>query len=133
MMRTFRYSLIAVAALAIFGGGYAAGQTTAANRFGQPKTILQVSIVKFRPGTSDAQQDEIIAGLKKMAGQIHGIKNIWTKVDRMEPADFDAGFVIEFVNRDAADAYAESPIHEAWSRQLQQIRYTSLSPQFTNP
>lgn len=133
MKRTFRYSLVAAAAIAIFGGGYAAGQTTAANRFGQPKTILQVSIVKFRPGVSDAQQDEIIAGLKKMAGQIHGIKNIWTKVDRMEPADFDAGFVIEFVSRDAADAYAESPIHEAWSRQLQQIRYTSLSPQFTNP
>jgi uncharacterized protein (DUF2164 family) len=133
MKRNLRCALIAVAAITIFGGGYAAGQTTAANRFGQPKTVLQVSIVKFRPGVSDAQQDEVIAGLKKMAGQIHGIKNIWTKVDRMEPGDFDAGFVIEFVSRDAADAYAESAIHEAWSRQLQQIRYTSLSPQFTNP
>jgi hypothetical protein len=40
--------------------------------------------------------------------------------------------VIEFADRDAADRYAESPIHEAWSRKLQAIRETSLSPQVTN-
>lgn len=131
MKRILRYVLMGVSALAIFGSGFAAGQT-APNRFGQPKTVLQISLVKFRAGTSDAQQDQMIAGLKKMAGQVPGIKNIWTKTARMQPTDWDCGFVIEFTSRDAADAYAESPIHEAWSRQLQQIRETSLSPQITN-
>jgi hypothetical protein len=51
----------------------------------------------------------------------------------MEPRDFDAAFVIEFVDRAAADRYAESPIHDAWSKQLQQIRLGSISPQITNP
>jgi Stress responsive A/B Barrel Domain len=131
MSRATRVWSLVLAVSGAFGCGYAAGQN-ATNHFGQPKTVLQISLIKFRPATSDAQQQEIIAGLKNMAGHIPGIKNIWTKTARMQPEDFDAGFVIEFINRDAADAYAESPIHEAWSRQLQQIRETSLSPQITN-
>jgi Stress responsive A/B Barrel Domain len=131
MTRKFQLTALALTAAIIFSTGYVAGQTTP-NHFGQPKTILAISLIKFRPGTSDAQQDEIIAGLKKMAAQIPGIKNVWTKPARMEPTNFDTGFVIEFINRDAADAYAESPIHDAWSRRLQQIRETSLSPQITN-
>ena len=134
-MRKLYIAGATLAVVAIFGGGYAAGQgaaTRPANRFGQPHTVLQVSIIKYRPGTTDAQKQEIVEGLKQMAGQIPGIKNIWTKAARIEPRDFDAEFVIEFVNRDAADNYAESPIHEAWSRKLQEIRYTSLSPQITN-
>jgi hypothetical protein len=131
MTRSLRIAAPILIAFTIFSTGYVAGQTSP-NHFGQPKTILAISLIKFRPGTSDAQQDEIIADLKKMASQIPGIKNIWTKPARMEPTNFDTGFVIEFINRDAADAYAESPIHDAWSRRLQQIRETSLSPQITN-
>ena len=118
-------------ALTLFAGGYAAGQGTA-NKFGQPHTVLQVSIIKYRPGTTDAQQEEIVQGLKQMAAQIPGIKNIWTKAAHLDPRNFDAEFVIEFVNRAAADNYAESPIHEAWSKKLQAIREASLSPQITN-
>jgi hypothetical protein len=131
MTRKLRITVLTLTAAILFSTGYVVGQT-APNRFGQPKTVLAISLIKFRPGTSDAQQDEMIAGLKKIASQIPGIKNIWTKTARMEPTNFDAGFVIEFINRDAADAYAESPIHDAWSRRLQQIRETSLSPQITN-
>ena len=117
-----------IAAL-LFFAGYAAGQ----NQFGQPKTVLQVSLIKFNPGVSDADGQKVIDGVRKMAAQIPGIKNIWLKAARMEPRDFDAAIVIEFVNRAAADRYAESPVHDAWSRQLQQIRLTSISPQITNP
>jgi len=125
----FRIASISLIAGALFFAGYAAGQ----NQFGQPRTVLQVSLIKFNPGVSDADGQKVIDGVKKMAAQIPGIKNIWLKADRMEPRDFDAAIVIEFVNRAAADRYAESPIHESWSRQLQQIRLTSISPQITNP
>src|SRR5579863_2858518 len=129
MNHRMRIALGTLIAALLFFAGYAAGQ----NQFGQPKTVLQVSLIKFNPGVSDADGQKVIDGVRKMAAQIPGIKNIWLKAARMEPRDFDAAIVIEFVNRAAADRYAESPIHESWSRQLQQIRLTSISPQITNP
>jgi hypothetical protein len=145
MNSRLRILLAAFAAVAIFAAGAAFGslrttqaaqaapaQTAPVNRFGQPKTILSISLLKFRPGVSDADKKAAINGVRTLAGQIPGIKNIWLKTSRMQPRDFDAAFVIEFVNRDAADNYAESPIHDAWSKKLQTIRETSLSPQVTN-
>jgi hypothetical protein len=129
MRRNPRILIGAILAGTLFFTGYAAGQ----NRFGQPKTILAISLIKFRPGVSDADGQKAIDGVKQMASQIPGIKNIWLKPARMEPRDFDAAFVIEFVDRAAADRYADSPIHEEWSKQLQLIRLTSISPQITNP
>ena len=129
MKRFLRIMAMTLGAMAIFAGGYAAAQ----NAFGQPKTVLAISLIKFNPGVSDEQGQKVVEGVKLMAAKIPGIKNIWIKPARMEPRDFDAIIVIEFVNRAAADHYAESPVHEAWSKQLQQIRLTSISPQVTNP
>lgn len=129
MNRSLRNAALALAGAALLFAGYVAGQ----NKFGQPKTVLAISLIKFNPGVSDAQGQQVIDGVKDMAAKIPGIKNIWIKPARMEPRDFDATIVIEFVDRAAADRYAESPIHDAWSKQLQQIRLTSISPQVTNP
>jgi hypothetical protein len=129
MNRKFRVGIIVFAAAALFGAGYAAAQA----HFGQPKTVLQISIIKFREGVSDEDGQKVIDGVKEVAAKIPGIKNVWLKAARMEPRDFDAVIVLEFVNRAAADRYAESPVHEAWSRELQRIRLTSISPQVTNP
>ena len=106
------------------------------NKFGTPATLLSISLLKFREGLTDAQKQQAIDGIKdgirKMAAEIPGIKNVWLKPSRMQPRDFDYAFVIEFVNRDAAENYVDHPLHEAWSKQLQNIRETSLSPQITN-
>ena len=128
----FRRPLLVIAAASVFGAGFACAQA-AKFHFGQPKTILQISILKFRDGVSDAQEADILNGVKRMAGEIPGIKNVWIKADHLDPRNFDAAFVIEFVSREAADNYAESPIHAEWSRKLQQIREASISPQITNP
>jgi hypothetical protein len=129
MNRKFRIGIIVFAAAALFFAGYTAAQV----HFGQPKTVLQISIIKFNPGVTDEQGQHVIDGVKQMAAKIPGVKNVWLKAARMEPRDFDAVIVIEFFDRAAADRYAESPVHEAWSRELQQIRLTSISPQVTNP
>jgi hypothetical protein len=129
MKRSLRNAALVLAGTSLLFAGYVAGQ----NKFGQPKTVLAISLIKFNPGVSDAQGQKVIDGVKDMAAKIPGIKNIWIKTARMEPRDFDATIVIEFVDRAAADRYAESPIHDAWSKQLQQIRLTSISPQVTNP
>jgi len=131
MTRAMIVSCAGISALALFGGGFALGQ--AKNQFAQPKTVLQVSMIKWKPGVSDADKQKAIDGIKEMAAEIPGIKTIWLKVDRMQPQDYDTAFAIEFVNREAANNYAESPIHEKWSKAYLEIRQTSISPQLTNP
>jgi hypothetical protein len=118
-----------VFSLCLFTGGYVAGQ----NRFGQPKTIIHVVEIKWNPGVSTADKQRVIAGVKEMAGKIPGIKNVWLQADRLEPRDFNAAYAIEFQNRDAADAYAESRLHEAWDAAYVPLRYASISIQLTNP
>jgi len=121
----------AIFAVVLFGAGFALGE--AKNQFAQPKTVLQVSMIKWKTGVSDADKQKAIDGVKEMAGEIPGIKTIWLKVDRMQPQDYDTAFAIEFASREAANNYAESPIHEKWSKAYLEIRQTSISPQLTNP
>ena len=122
---------VTVGAVMIFGAGFAAGQ--AKNIFSQPKTVLQVSMIKWKKDVSDADKQKAIDGVKEMAAQIPGIKTIWLKTDRMQPRDYDAAFAIEFASREAANDYAESPVHEKWSKAYLEIRETSISPQLSNP
>jgi len=119
----------ALAAIALFACGYVAGQ----NRVGQPKTIIHVVEIKWMPGVSDAQKQRVLDGVKQVAAQIPGVKNVWVKADRLEPRDFNAAFAIEFRDRDAADAYAESPLHDAWDKQYIPLRENSVAIQVTNP
>jgi stress responsive alpha/beta barrel protein len=119
---------VALAAV-LFAGGYAAGQ----NKFGQPKTILHVVILKWNPGVSDTDKQLAIEGVKAMAAKMPGVKNVWLKADRIQPRDFNAAYAIEFKDRAAADAYAESPLHEAWEKQYVTMRQASISEQVTNP
>lgn len=118
-----------VLALALFACGYVAGQ----NRFGQPKTILHVVELKWNPAATDADKQRALDGIKDMATKVPGIKNIWIKGERMQPRDFNAAYAIEFRDRDAADAYAESKVHAAWEMQYVPLREASISIQITNP
>lgn len=114
---------------ALFAGGYVTGQ----NKFGQPKTVLHLAMIKWNPGVSDAQKQQVLDGVKDMAAKIPGIKNVWIKGERLQPRDFNAAFAIEFKDRDAADTYAESPLHAAWEAQYVPLRAASISEQVTNP
>jgi hypothetical protein len=115
-------------AAALFAGGY----LTAQNKFRAPNTIIQVSLIKWKPGVSDADKQKVLDGVREMAGKIPGIKNVWLKATRMQPRDYHAAFVIEFADRAAAEAYAESPVHDEWSKFYLSIREASISPQITN-
>ncbi len=123
---------------AIFLAGVTAGQLHAksaavVNRFGQPKTVLHVVIYKFRDNVSNNDREIAINGIKDMAAKIPGIKNIWLKTERNQIKDFSGVYAIEFTSPDAAADYAESPVHDAWSKQWQAERENSLSFQISNP
>jgi hypothetical protein len=123
---------------ALFLAGIAAGtlyarSAAAQNRFGQPKTVLHIVIYKFKDATSNYEREKAINGIKDMAGKIPGIKNVWIKTSRNQIKDFSGVYAIEFTSAEAAADYAESPVHEAWSKMWQEERENSLSFQVTNP
>jgi Stress responsive A/B Barrel Domain len=122
----------------LFVAGIAAGSlharsTAAQNRFGQPKTVLHVVIYKFKDATSNNDREVAINGIKDMAGKVPGIKTIWIKTERNQIKDFSGIYAIEFTSAEAAADYAESPVHEAWSKKWQELRENSLSFQISNP
>jgi hypothetical protein len=126
------------AGAALFFAGLTAGQlharsAAAVNHFGQPKTVLHVVIYKFRDNVSNNDRDIAISGIKDMAAKIPGIKNIWLKTERNQIKEFSGVYAIEFTSPDAAADYAESPVHDAWSKQWQAERENSLSFQISNP
>jgi hypothetical protein len=103
------------------------------NHFGQPKTVLHVVVYKFKDNVSNYDREKAINGIKDMAGKIPGIKNIWLKTGRNQIKDFSGVYAIEFTSAEAAADYAESPVHEAWSKTWQEQRENSLSFQVSNP
>src|SRR4029077_6979478 len=115
---------IAVGALLLLAGiafGNWHGRSTAAqNRFGQPKTVLHIVVYKWKPTVSEVDQEKTIGGIKSMAAKIPGIKNIWLKTQRNQIRDFSGVYAIEFTSPDAAADYAESKVHDAWSKQWQE-------------
>ena len=122
----------------LFTAGIAAGSLYARsvagqNRFGQPKTVLHVVIYKFKDATSNNDREMAVNGIKEMAGKIPGIKNVWLKTERNQIKDFSGVYAIEFTSAEAAADYAESPVHEAWSKKWQELRENSLSFQISNP
>lgn len=129
-MTKLRTTLAALLAVAAFVGGYVAAQ--AKNQFGTPSTILHISLIQWKQGTPDAEKQKALEGVKKMAADIPGIKNVWIRAIRMQPRGFTDAFVIEFVDMAAHDRYVEHPSRKAWREHFLSIREDSISPQVSN-
>jgi Stress responsive A/B Barrel Domain len=104
----------------------------AQNSFGTPRTIIHVSVIKWKEGVSAADKKQALDGVKEMAAKIPGIKNVWIKALRVQPQGYHDAFVIEFENQAAVDRYAKDPVHDAWTEAFAKIREESVSPQITN-
>jgi cell division protein FtsX len=133
-----RFGVQIVFAIFLFSAGVAAGSlpsTNAAvvNKFGQPKTVLHVVVYKFKETVSENDKQHALDGIKDLARKIPGVKNIWLKTQRNQIKDFSGVYAIEFLSPEAAADYAESPAHEAWSKEWQNLRENSLSFQISNP
>jgi hypothetical protein len=138
MMVAKRWIVRVVAGALLFATGLGAGtwherSVEAQNRFGQPKTVVHMVVYKFKPYASEDDKQQALAGIKTLAGQIPGVKNIWLKTGRNQIRDFDGVFAIEFTSAEAAADYAESPKHEAWAKKWEELRENSVSFQATNP
>jgi len=126
--RIAKAALLLAAAVGIFGAGALAGKNT----FHQPNSVIHVVTVQWTDDSTPAQQQAAIDGVKTMAAEIPGIKNIWVKPVRVQPREYNAAFAIEFESKAAADAYADHPAHQAWYKIYQPIHKESRSQQITN-
>lgn len=129
MKRTIRALAAGLTLAGVFVAGLAVGQ----QKYAEPKTVLHVVAVQWKPEATDEQKQKAIDGIKTMAAAVPGIKSVWLKPDRVQPREYHFAFAIEFESREAADAYAQHPAHEAWYEIYQPIRAESRSLQITNP
>ena len=137
-MKKLIASIAAFAVLLTLG----AATLSAQNKFGQPKSILHIVTVLWNEDSTEEQRTAAIEGIKKMAAEVPGITNIWTKKLRVQgrgPSQdskpgraYDTLFVIEFKDQAAADAYVDHPAHRAWEKIYLPIREQSASHQVTN-
>ena len=114
-----------------------------ANRFAAPHSIIHVVTILWKEDSTREQQQAAIEGVKKMAGEIPGIKNVWIKPLKVQGSGragkdgkpgrpYDAAFVIEFADQSAADRYIDHPAHLEWNKTYLAIREESTSYQITN-
>lgn len=129
MSRSLRILVVLLALACVFLAGVAVGQ----QKYGTPRTVLHVVAGKWKADATDEQKQAAVEGLKTMVDAVPGIKNVWLKLERVQPREYNYVFAIEFESRAAAEAYAEHPAHEAWYKVYMPIREESRSYQITNP
>jgi ABC-type glycerol-3-phosphate transport system substrate-binding protein len=135
-MKRFAMLAAATASLVLLALG-------AANRFAAPHSVIHVVTILWKEDSTPEQQQAAIDGVRKMAAEIPGVKNVWTKAIKVQgrgaPAKdgkpgraYDTAFVIEFADQAAADRYVDHPAHLEWNKTYLPIREESTSHQITN-
>ena len=128
-LRAIHGRLVVLAvALALFWAWVVVGQNT----FGAPKTLVHIVTIQWKPDATDADKQKALDGVKEMAAAIPGIKNVWIKATKVQPADFNAVFVIEFENSEALKRYADHPAHEKWQEHYSTVRASSYNSVVSN-
>jgi len=110
----------------------AAGLVIGANSFNAPSTILHVVTVQWKADSTPVQQQAAIDGLRRMAAEVPGIRNIWVKKMKVQPAEFSTVFAMEFESKAAFDAYTNHPAHKAWEKIYLPVREESRTQDVTN-
>jgi ABC-type glycerol-3-phosphate transport system substrate-binding protein len=124
-MKKFVLALAALTAIAV-------GLLTAANGFNTPSTVLHVVVVKWKADSTPQQQQAAIDGIRKMAADVPGLKNIWLKKIKVQPAEYSTSFAMEFESKAAFDAYTNSAAHKAWEKLYLPYREESNTQDITN-
>jgi len=124
-----------VLALPLAAACFYAGKTYGQNKYNAPSTVLHVVTLNWKADASPEARQKALDGIKTMAGQVPGIKNVWIKKLRSqheEGKQWDAIFALEFESQAAADAYAKHPAHDKWYELYTPVRQESRSHQITN-
>ena len=132
MNKTLGRVLLGCAMTLIFITGLVIGQ----NKYGQPKSIVHVVTLKWKAEATPEQRQKALDGVKMMATEIPGIKNVWLKTIKVQGPNaqtpFDSAFVMEFVDEAAFKAYVAHPAHKKWEDIYIPLRDSSRTHDITN-
>jgi hypothetical protein len=132
MNSRLRGVILGSAMVVIFITGIVIGQ----NKFGQPKSVIHVVTLKWKAGSTPEQRQKALDGVKTMAAEMPGIKNVWLKTLKVQGPSaelvFDAAFVMEFADEAAFKAYATHPSHKKWEEVYLPLRESSRTHDITN-
>jgi len=123
-----RIAVMVAGALALLGAGMLAG----ANGFGQPKTVLHVITVQWKSTATAEQKAAAIEGVRKMAADYPGIKNVWLKTLKVQPSGYSNVIVMEFQDEAAFKNYTDNAAHRAWEKLYLPLREESRTHDVTN-
>ena len=112
------------AVLLAFGAGNLAAQT-------EPKTVIHVVTVSWKPEATPAQIKAALDGVKALPKAYKGITHVWTKSIKVQGGKANA-FVMEFVDEQALQDYADSPAQKEWYKVYLPIRQESTTFDITN-
>ena len=116
---------IALIALSLFSPLAAHSQSD------QPHTVVHVVTVKWKAGTTPAQIEAALSGVKGLPSKYPGILRVWTKSVKVQGGKANA-FVMEFADAAALKAYTDSPAQKDWYKTYLPIRDESSTFDITN-
>ena len=97
----------------------------------EPHTLVHVVTVKWKAGTTPAQIDAALDGVKALPSKYSGIVHVWTKSIKVQGGKANA-FVMEFTDAAAFKAYTDSPAQKEWYKTYLPIRDESSTFDITN-
>lgn len=127
-MKLRKLMLAAAGAVLLFGAGMLVG----ANHFGEPKSVLHVVTLRWKADSTPEQRQAALDGVRKMAAEIPGIKNVWMKTLKVQGQGYNNAFAIEFENEAAFKAYTDAAAHQDWNKIYIPIRDQSTTHDITN-
>jgi len=115
---------LATAGLLLFGAANLSAQT-------EPKTVIHVVTVSWKAGTTPAQIQAALDGVKALPASFKGITRVWTKTVKVQGGAANA-FVMEFASEQALKDYSGSDAQKEWYKTYLPIRERSTTFDITN-
>ena len=113
-----------------------ASKSAKASSVGMPTTVLHVITLRWKADATADQKKAVFDGLRKMADQIPGIKNVWVRTVKVQGGTddkpYDAIIAMEFVDEAALKAYGSHPAHDEWYKIYLPIRDESRTHDVSN-
>jgi hypothetical protein len=98
------------------------------------KMLTHIVCWKYKPETTEEQQEDHIARLRALPGVIPDIESFDVGADILHlDRSFDTGLVAVFSDREALDAYTVNPDHQEVAAFGKQIAERAVSVDFQTP
>ena len=102
-----------------------------------PKSVIHVVTVAWKAGTTPAQIQAALDGVKALPAKFDGIRHVWIRSIKVQnPAGAEVkkthAFVMEFADEAAFKAYAGSDAQKEWYKVYLPIREQSTTYDITN-